>query len=253
MGKTVNDFCEYLNSRVGSLYVLGMQGHSVKGFARAAITEYEKRYSSQPERSIERDFAQLDKKLPEDIFFYDCSGLGVAWLIESGLIKQDYTANSMYTQLCTKINRAALKKGDWVFVRNPNTGNITHIGYVVDHDLYVVEAKGRDDGVVKRPLSAGGWNVYGRPDKIFPELNQSVTISRVLRLTSPYMRGDDVRALQESVRGIGITVDVDGIFGPGTESAVRIAQEQLFPNNPSEWDGQAGKKTAEALGLTWAV
>ena len=33
-------------------------------------------------------------------------------------------------------------------------GKAHHIGYIVDESLNVIEAKGRDDGVVKRSLNA---------------------------------------------------------------------------------------------------
>lgn len=67
------------------------------------------------------------------------------------------------------------------------------------------------------------------------------------------MSGDDVRRLQEALILFGIPLDggVDGVFGSGTERAVRHAQQELFPETPKEWDGRAGKKTVEALNLTW--
>ena len=43
---------------------------------------------------------------------------------------------------------------------------------------------------------------------------------RILKLTRPMMRGDDVRALQTALEAKNIAVDIDGIFGSGTEQAV---------------------------------
>ena len=192
--------------------------------------------------------------LPKDIYFYDCSGLGIAWLLTMDLIKQDYTADGMYRHLCSKISREELRRGDWVFVRNNKTENIFHVGYVVDDALNVVEAKSRDDGVVKRPLSAGDWNVFGRPDKVFQELTgrqETIRISRVLYLASPYLQGEDVQALQKAIRKSGISIEIDGVFGPDTKKALILAQKQLFAGKSSEWDGQAGEKTVTALGLVW--
>jgi peptidoglycan hydrolase-like protein with peptidoglycan-binding domain len=34
------------------------------------------------------------------------------------------------------------------------------------------------------------------------------------------MQGEDVRTLQQALKDAGIKVDVDGIFGPGTQKAV---------------------------------
>ena len=68
---------------------------------------------------------------------------------------------------------------------------------------------------------------------------------RTLSLTTPYMRGDDVKAVQEALAGAGFTVDVDGIFGPKTAEAVRKFQQQENLNV----DGIVGPVTRSALGL----
>lgn len=265
MGKTVSEFCDYLNSMVGrGLYVLGGQGESLYGLAQDFVLSMEKRYGQNPEKNTARVMTQLKEKLPEDLYFYDCSGLGVKWLLEQGLIRNDMTADSMYTQLCSKISKSDVRRGDWVFIRNSSTGNIAHIGYVVDDALNVVEAAGRDYGVIIRALSKGSpngaWNVFGRPDRVFVlseeasgegDTEEAAVISRVLRLQSAYMRGDDVKALQKALQKKGGALTADGIFGPATEEAVIDAQKHLFPGMLSEWDGQAGKKTVTALGLIW--
>lgn len=262
MGQKLNEFCDYLLSRVGcSLYVLGAQGQSIKGLADDWIHKTEQTYSQNPDDNAKRVMALLDKRLPDDLYFYDCSGLGVDWLMEQGLIKKDMTANSMFTQLCTKLSKAELRRGDWVFIRRGSTGNISHIGYIVDDALNVVESAGRDVGVIKRPLSKGSpngaWNVFGRPDKVFilsdTDKPSAAKIGRVLRLTTPYMRGEDVTALQAALIAKGATIKEDGIFGPATEAAVKAAQKQLWPGKPLEWDGQAGSRTVTALGLLWEV
>lgn len=243
-------FISYLLSKVGcSLYVWGAQGESIKSIVREWVTKKE---TSQ--NNVNRVMSLLDKLLKDDLFFYDCSGLGVDWLLKQKLIKSDMTANSMYN-LCSKVSKSSLKKGDWVFVLN-SSGVATHIGYVVDDKLNVVESAGRDRGVIQRPLSQGSpngaWNAFGRPDKLFPELNKNVEFentiifNRILKLTSPRMTGEDVRVLQKA-----IGADQDGVFGPGTEKLLIEKQKKLFPNNPSEWDGKVGKKTIVALGLKW--
>lgn len=45
---------------------------------------------------------------------------------------------------------------------------------------------------------------------------------RILRLREPFMRGEDIRALQ---RKIGATTD--GIYGPNTEKLVKVSQHLL--------------------------
>lgn len=246
-------FINYLLSMVGcSLYVWGAQGESIKSI----VNEWVKKKETST-NNVDRVMSLLDKLLKDDLYFYDCSGLGVEWLLKQKLIKTDMTANGMYN-LCTKLSKSNLKKGDWVFILN-SSGTATHIGYIVDDSLNVVESAGRNHGVIKRPLYQGSpngaWNAFGRPDKLFPELKgnsntgntNNVSFTRILKLTEPRMKGEDVRILQKT-----IGADSDGVFGPDTEKILIAIQKKLFPNDTSQWDGKAGKKTIIALGLEWA-
>ena len=73
--------------------------------------------------------------------------------------------------------------------------------------------------------------------------------TRLLKLTTPYMRGEDVRWVQEQLAASLYLVDddVDGIYGPDTRAAVVELQEDEWPNTPTEWDGIVGPKTFGAL------
>ena len=66
---------------------------------------------------------------------------------------------------------------------------------------------------------------------------------RLLRLRSPFQRGEDVRALQEALVEAGLRLTVDGIFGPATENAVRAWQRQ----QELRVDGIVGPATRAAL------
>ncbi len=82
MGKSLDEFCEFLNGRVGrGLYVLGGQGESLYGLAREWVLSMEERYSRNPEANTVRVMRLLEEKLPQDLYFYDCSGLGMEWLL----------------------------------------------------------------------------------------------------------------------------------------------------------------------------
>ena len=64
--------------------------------------------------------------------------------------------------MCTRVTRAELRPGDLLF-RSRN-GDMYHVGVYVGRDR-VIEAKGRDDGVVLRGIDASGagyWNNFGR-------------------------------------------------------------------------------------------
>lgn len=51
---------------------------------------------------------------------------------------------------------------------------------------------------------------------------------RTLYLRLPYFRGNDVRQLQERLRVLGFSCgEVDGVYGPHTEAAVKLFQESV--------------------------
>jgi hypothetical protein len=66
---------------------------------------------------------------------------------------------------------------------------------------------------------------------------------RSLRLSQPRMEGSDVERLQTVLKKAGITVDVDGEFGPGTDKAVKEFQAK----KTLAADGIVGPKTIAAL------
>lgn len=50
---------------------------------------------------------------------------------------------------------------------------------------------------------------------------------RILRLVRPLMEGSDVRKLQEKLKAAGFAISVaDGVFGPGTDKAVKEFQKK---------------------------
>ena len=64
-------------------------------------------------------------------------------------------------------------------------------------------------------------------------------ISRQLWLTAPMMRGDDVIAVQQRLHAMGATIDVDGLYGRGTRTAVVDFQKR----SGLEADGIVGQAT----------
>jgi hypothetical protein len=244
----LNEFIEYLEAQVknGSIYVWGAQGE--KNISKAWIRERET-----SERNAKRAINLWQKRVKEGynaLRAYDCSGLGMYFLFDmKGVFKEDTNAHGMMTMKCDRISRDELKRGDWVF--RVSYGRAYHIGYVVDDELNVIEAMGRDSGVVKRAIDASGkeyWNAYGRPKCFLDEI--VIEKSRLLKLTSPYMRGQDVLELQSALHKAGypkVTGDIDGIFGSATQAGVRKFQKA----KKLTVDGIAGEKTCRALGLEW--
>ena len=159
----------------------------------------------------------------------------------------DTTADGMFKKYCTIITKAQLKRGDWVGKRN-SVGKVTHIGYVVDDKLNVIEAKGRDYGVVKLPLSRGDWNYYGRPACFREEIINVWIATRPLHYEKPTMKGEDVAELQRHLIEKGFSCGKwgdDGSYGSATEQAVMAYQKST---KTLEVDGRAGRKTLTSLG-----
>jgi len=78
-----------------------------------------------------------------------------------------------------------------------------------------------------------------------PFLTYEETTVRALKLTNPFMQGEDVRQLQEALKKAGIAVKVDGVFGADTDKLVKQFQQQ----KKLEADGIVGAGTRKVLGL----
>ena len=162
----LDEFIAYLEEQVKnhSGYCWGAQGQ-LNSTATNAWIRGRETSTTNANRAIAFKNKQVAAGYGNVMRWFDCSGLGMYFLQNSkGIYKGDMSANSMMGK-CTKITRGSLKRGDWVFRVDAN-GKAYHIGYIVDDGLNVIEARGRDDGVVKRALNASGtsyWNAYGRP------------------------------------------------------------------------------------------
>lgn len=170
MGK-LSEFIAYLEEQAAnhSIYVWGGQGQDHTTISEAWIQKMEDSEAN-ARRAIAFWKKQVKAGYGEKLRAFDCGGLATYYLYDvKKWIPGDTTANGLKGK-CAALTRSELKKGDWVF-RVYSSGKAYHIGYIVDESLNVIEAKGRDDGVVKRNLNASGsgyWNAYGRPS-IFKE------------------------------------------------------------------------------------
>jgi len=89
-----------------------------------------------------------------------------------------------------------------------------------------------------------GAAVTVRPESTVPVFE----IGRLLKLTTPYMRGEDVKAVQVALNRQGYNCGVaDGIFGSKTKNAVLKFQKA----KALRADGIVGKDTTAALGGKW--
>ena len=245
---TLDQFNRFLEEQVRnhSIYVFGAQGEGHDIITESWIRKMETTPAN-AERAIRHWKKEVEAGYGDVLRAFDCSGLGMCELyVLFGY--PDTTADGMFKKYCKQITKAQLKKGDWVGKRN-SLGKVTHIGYVVDDDLNVIEAKGRDDGVVKRHVNKGAWNYYGRPSCFN---DQIVNVWIATRPLHKGCKGEDVAELQRHLIEKGFSCGKwgdDGSYGSATFNAVYNAQKNLlFPDKPSEWDGKAGRRTLTALG-----
>ena len=145
-----------------SLYLWGGQGeHVLTSYTPAAIIKRETTRENAA-RVLRKLSTLLGSNSMAEAKYFDCSGLVIYILMNVlGLIDKDYTAAGIYSELCKPIKAEDIKGADLAFKRE--NGRITHVAIIVD-ELYIVEARGRDYGVVMRPFSVKEFNCFGRLD-----------------------------------------------------------------------------------------
>ena len=216
MGKKIDDFIAYLNSHLGDAYVWGAQGERVDN--RPDLEKWVRRKETS-RRETDRALAYIKKATKTPLYAFDCSGLIVHWLRDiRGLIDSDTNAQGLYRQCKQrgKLGAWQMQAGDLVFRYSFAKGKMGHVGVYVGNGM-VVEAQGRDAGVVMRHLSYGGWTHQGR----HPALAED-TAPTVFRLTSPMMHGENIKAMQTALTACGYDCGkADGICGKATMTAVK--------------------------------
>lgn len=247
----LKEFQEYLKTQVArpSIYVLGAQGQHDEEITEAWIKYREHYIAYNYKRAIELWKEKLAQGYT-DIAAYDCSGLGMEWIYDQNkLTAGDKTANGMWA-MCERISFTDLRSGDWVF--KGTALRKSHIGYVINPALDVIESKGRDWGVLTRPLNFWDsttkyWQYAGRPkifkDEILANIPLPPVVYPVLRYGD---EGEFVKILQALLNkkyASTTPLVVDGKFGSKTLSAVKNYQLK----NGLVVDGIVGIKTWTSL------
>lgn len=255
----LDEFISYLKQEVAnrSIYVWGAQGCRGKEVTEAWIRKRETS-DQNATRAITFWQKQVKAGYGDKLGAFDCSGLGMYWMQNvKGIYSYDMNANNLYNTCSKKLTKNELKKGDWVFI--DTNGKKTHIGYVVDDNLNIIEARGRDYGVISGKLDSR-WTHFARPDIFKAEIeketwptpvapeenleNLSIVIRRDLKKS---VKGDDVKVLQKCLNQNGAQLTIDGEFGSKTATAVKAFQKASGLKS----DGIAGKDTITELDLIW--
>lgn len=150
-----SDFISYLYKQLGNIYCWGGNGEDATDYAIDIMEN-----SSTNKRRAKAFLAKQKKAGVQNIKMYDCSGLISRWLQDHGMAKSKCNCNRLWA-MSSKIAKADLQPCDLLF-RGSDTDK-SHVGVYVGNGM-VVEAKGRDDGVVIRPIDAttNYWKYYGR-------------------------------------------------------------------------------------------
>ena len=121
----------YLILQLGMMYVLGALGEKfVSLLDRLCSME-----QNDP-KLVQNVLTLLKKKLEAGVDInsltaFDCSGLGMKWLIENEVFEHDMRAKDMYNAIPDKINSlSSVRAGDFVF-----TESLGHVGYSIGDDL----------------------------------------------------------------------------------------------------------------------
>ena len=96
---------------------------------------------------------------------FDCSGLLGACLNVNGNPGFDDTADG-YRNRCISIGENQLQPGDLTFEMSGSRA--THVGIFIGGGK-VIEARGRNYGVVETDLGSRNWSRYGRPDFMYSD------------------------------------------------------------------------------------
>lgn len=254
-----------LGIRPAAGYIYGTMDRLWTAADQAAL---ERKYYSNPTKYSDYKLgAEIGKKWIGHRV-WDCSGLTKYCAQKLGL-NYHHGSNSSYNYDCKfkgeKKPGLKLPPGAWVYTGTPS--NRGHIGIVID-DEWVVEAQGTKAGVVKSKLSLKKWTWWGLGNGMSfdfvpggkvdvdqgigeavqdKKLTSSSSSSNTTTKKHPTLRrgdtGENVKTLQKLLAKDGSNLEIDGIFGPGTQSAVRSFQRR----HNLEVDGIVGPQTWGAL------
>lgn len=260
---TRKEFCEEMEKVYTGhgVYIGAANGEKTEDMTFKRVKQLEDSYEGRDHNSdIQRDLAYIGKCYGKGwnmsgSYAGDCSGQVVGALRRLGVISStaDYNCRS-YQESAEEIELKDLQPGDLVFNKKMTynkdkkkyVSSASHMGVVVAIENgmpMVVESRGRDVGVVREPVSNGGWVIGGRLDWFdpdYPPLTRNLYYIKGDRMT-----GEDVLRCKEKLCEVGCLKEkyVDDIFGKHTDEATRKFQEE----HGLTVDGIIGQKTYKAL------
>ncbi len=167
----IDRFINLINSKLGCAYIWGGQNDEI--LTNEKLDLLMKTFGQ--EHYITKNFDA--RKWIGRKGYYDCSGLVCFCLQSLGLITKgsDYTASTLYSQLCTPVTKAELKTGDLCF--NKSTTGIVHVGVYMGNNR-VTHARGTFYGVCNTELF-NSFNTFGRLKCFKEEMEKPVVIDEL--------------------------------------------------------------------------
>ena len=214
----ITQFIEVLSTQTNrGIYVWGGNGEDLRSMD--APKDWIKRHETST-ANANRAIALYDRRVRDgvtEIRAFDCSGL-IYWALNKlGLQSSDINSRGLYAR-CEPINKADLRPGDMTFRHDGS--KIFHVGVYTGNGK-VIECIGRDDGVIKHGvdvMGTGYWTHFGRFD-LFEEGDNTMAV--ILQHTSPMMQGNDIKALQAALNGLGYDCGTaDGKVGERTMAGI---------------------------------
>ena len=247
---TRQEFCDAMEEvyRNHGVYIGTANGEYTEGLTVGRIRHMEVDYGYDEKKTnanIRRDFAYIGKCYEQGWDMSksragDCSGIIVGVMRDLEIIGKtaDYRARDFQAK-STPVALADLQDADLVFDKKKDA---THVG--VFYGGYIIESRGRDYGVTKRPLKDTSFVIGGRLDWFSDDIP---VLTRELKyIEGDLMHGKDVEQCQERLVKKGYNPGVvDGYYGKKTEDAV--INFQVTEDLGIKRLGVVGQKTWAAL------
>jgi len=211
------------NNLVGSdgewEYLYGTSGKKV---TQALLDERWKNHYSTTQWTRESYLKATAGWVERGVIACDCQGLLDQYL------GSDTTANGNYIKYCTGKGKITEINRPWVIgeaVFNGTDTKKTHVGWVCgfmpNGEPVVVHARGLAYGVVINSFSEFKWTYRGLMTNIF-KYSEDKPMAKIIKLTTPLMRGSDIKALQDALNGLGYDCGkADGIAGQKTLDGIK--------------------------------
>lgn len=253
-----------------SVYIGTGNGELVESLTVGQIHKMEETYARRDDKGkplwnsdTRRDFAFIGKCYDQGYDMSkasaeDCSGLPTHVMRKLGIIKPtaDYNCRT-FQKACKEVPLKDVQPADLVFnakikydeSKKEYVSTASHMGVVTSIEngvVYIIESRGRDYGVVKRPLKDTSFVIGGRLDWFDDDIP---ILTRNLRyIKDNMMKGKDVKQAQERLNLKGCDAGVeDGIFGIRTYDATILFQTEhsveIEGKDGLEIDGVIGQKT----------